>query len=108
MRRITRWQQIGALAVVVLGASARGAGPPDWGTLTPGPYTVGFRSSWRLDPSRAYNRVFHDKSTYSSGKSPRPILINMWYPALPATHLDPMLHRGYLDIRSSEPIYQNC
>ncbi len=82
---------------------ARGAGPPGWGTLTPGPFTVGFKSSWRLDSSRAYNRVFDDKTTYASGKSPRPILINMWYPALPAKNLEPMPHRGYLDIRSSEP-----
>jgi pimeloyl-ACP methyl ester carboxylesterase len=103
MRRITRLQQIGALAFMVLGASARGAGPPGWGTLTPGPFTVGFKSSWRLDPSRAYNRVFGDKTTYASGKSPRPMLINMWYPAEPAKNLEPMPHRGYLDIRSTEP-----
>ena len=103
MRRITHLQQIGALAAMVLGASARGAGPPGWGTLTPGPFTVGFKSSWRLDSSRAYNRVFDDKTTYASGKSPRPILINMWYPAEPAKNLEPMPHRGYLDIRSSEP-----
>jgi hypothetical protein len=103
MRRITHLQQICALAVMVLGASARGAGPPGWGTLTPGPFTVGFKSSWRLDSSRAYNRVFDDKTTYASGKSPRPILINMWYPAEPAKNLEPMPHRGYLDIRSSEP-----
>jgi hypothetical protein len=64
---------------------------------------VGFKSSWRLDSSRAYNRVFDDKTTYASGKSPRPILINMWYPAEPAKNLEPMPHRGYLDIRSSEP-----
>jgi dienelactone hydrolase len=100
---MTRMKQIGVLAVVVLGASARGAGPPGWGTLTPGPFTVGFRSSWRLDPSRAYNRVFDDKTTYASGKSPRPILINMWYPAEPAKNLEPMPHRGYLAIQSSEP-----
>ena len=103
MRRITRLQQIGAMAVVVVGASARGAGPPGWGVLTAGPFTVGFKSSWRLDSSRAYNRVFDDKTTYASGKSPRPILINMWYPAEPANDLKPMPHRGYLDIRSAEP-----
>ncbi len=103
MRRITRLQQIGALAVMVLAASARGAGPPGWATLTPGPFAVGFKSSWRLDPSRAYNRVFDDKTTYASGKAPRPILINMWYPAEPAKNLEPMPHRGYLDIRSADP-----
>ena len=73
------------------------------GNSDPGPFTVGFKSSWRLDPSRVYNRVFDDKTTYASGKSPRPILINMWYPAEPAKNLEPMPHRGYLDIRSSEP-----
>jgi pimeloyl-ACP methyl ester carboxylesterase len=102
MRMITYLQHIGALAVILLGASVRGAGPPGWGTLTPGPFTVGFKSSWRLDSSRVYNRVFDDKTTYSSDKSPRPILINMWYPAKPAKNLEPMPHRGYLDIRSSE------
>ncbi len=103
MRKVTRLQQVGTLVIMVLGASARGAGPPGWGTLNPGPFTVGFKSSWRLDPSRAYDRVFNDKTTYASGKSPRPMLINVWYPAEPAKNLEPMPHRGYLDIRSSEP-----
>ena len=31
------------------------------------------------------------------------MLINTWYPAEPAKNIKPMPHRGYLDIRSSEP-----
>lgn len=46
-----------------------------------GPYSVGFRSLWELDNSRAYRTSFDQGQTYGESKSPRPILINVWYPA---------------------------
>ena len=90
-----------ASLLVVTGRTAAPA-PPPWGKLAPGPYTVGFRSLWQLDYSRVYNTVFDDKTTYASGKAPRPILINIWYPAERSNDLAPMPHRDYLKIQTED------
>src|SRR5882757_7153190 len=92
------------LAGVVPGRAADDAkAPPLWGKLLTGPHAVGFRSTWRADPSRAYNMTFDDKTTYAPGKAPRPILINLWYPALAGTGRGPMAHGDYLSIGSDDP-----
>jgi hypothetical protein len=57
---------------------------------------------WQLDHSRRYNMTFADKSSYAAGKAPRPILVNIWYPAK-APGGKAMRHRDYLEIRSTEP-----
>ena len=77
--------------------------PPLWGKLSPGSYGVGFRTVWQLDYSRRYNTTFADKTTYATGKAPRPILINIWYPAKAAGNGKTMRHRDYLEVRSAEP-----
>lgn len=77
--------------------------PPLWGKLAPGPHGVGFKSLWELDYSRRYNIKFDDGTTYATGKAPRPILINMWYPAKRPENAKPMSHRGYLEIVSADP-----
>ncbi len=47
-----------------------------------GPHPVGFRSSVELDPSRQYVTAFDDGATYGGDrKRPRPLLVNVWYPA---------------------------
>jgi hypothetical protein len=56
--------------------------PPLWGTLCSGAYAVGCNSTLELDWSRAYDAIFEDETAYTSGKAPRPILVNIWYPAL--------------------------
>src|SRR5262249_38182847 len=91
------------LVTLGLTGAAPAESPPLWGKLPPGPYTVGFKSLWQLDYSRRYNMTFDDKTSYAPGKAPRPILINIWYPAKPAGNTKPMTHRGYLDIQSSDP-----
>ena len=54
------------------------------GASSPGSHAVGFRTLWQLDYSRRYNTTFDDKTTYAPGKAPRPILMNVWYPATQA------------------------
>jgi hypothetical protein len=93
------------LVIVVLStAVARGQAPSLWGKLTPGPHQVGFKSLWQLDHARRYNMTFSDGTTYATGKAPRPILINVWYPAKPLADARPMVHGDYLDIASTDPI----
>ena len=94
---------LAGILVIVLPGLARAESPPLWGKLDPGPHPVGFKSLWRLDDSRRYNMTFGDKTTYASGKAPRPILVNIWYPAKAAGNNRTMPHRGYLEIRATEP-----
>ena len=75
-----------------------------WGKLNPGPHHVGFKSVWELDTSRPYNMIFEDKTAYASEKSPRPILINIWYPAKRLNETRPMRHRDYLAIETEDPL----
>lgn len=94
------------VALVVLGPSgpARAQAPPLWGTLPPGPHPVGFKTSWQLDYSRRYNTTFDDTTTYAADKAPRPVLVNLWYPANPGGGARRMPHRDYLAIRSPDPL----
>ena len=95
---------IGLLAqVLITSGQVAASAPPSWGNLEPGPYAVGFRSLWQMDYSRVYNTVFNDKTTYASGKAPRPILINLWYPAERPSKQPPMPHRDYLKIQTEDP-----
>src|SRR5262245_41320014 len=91
------------LFVVESAGLAAAQSPPLWGKLLPGSYKVGFRTVWQLDYSRRYNTTFADKTTYAPGKAPRPILINIWYPANAGGNGQTMRHRDYLDVRSAEP-----
>jgi pimeloyl-ACP methyl ester carboxylesterase len=93
------------VAVLVLGLSglARAQSPPLWDKLPPGPHPVGFKTSWQFDYSRRYNTTFDDKTTYAADKAPRPILINLWYPASKSGEAKRMPHRAYLGIRSHNP-----
>ncbi len=104
MRSIAMKLMIGILASAVMGSGRSAAfAPPFWGKLAPGPHVVGFRSVWELDYSRAYKMVFDDKTVYGSVKSPRPILINIWYPAVRTDSPKPMPHRDYLAIQTTDP-----
>src|SRR5262249_1618029 len=100
MRSIHTPLLMGALASAFCASGGSGQGVPGcWGRRKP----IGFKSVWELDFSRTYNRVFEDKTTYASGKAPRPILINIWYPTKEPDHVRPMLHREYLAIESRDP-----
>jgi hypothetical protein len=89
------------LAVAALPTLAGAQASPLWDKLPPGPYAVGYKSSWQLDNSRRYNITFDDKTRYAPGKAARPILINTWFPADKADDARPMPHRGYLEIQAA-------
>src|SRR5262249_24648069 len=92
-----------ALLTLSLPGLSRAESPRLWGKLPPGAHAVGFKSLWQLDYARRYNMTFDDKTAYAPGKAPRPILINLWYPALKAGDLKTMPHRDYLSIQSPDP-----
>ena len=92
-----------ALLLLMIVQRAEASRPPLLGGLEPGPFAVGFRSTWELDPTRTYNTTFKDKTTYANGKAPRPILINIWYPAERPTGEKLMPHRTYFAIGSDDP-----
>jgi hypothetical protein len=63
---------------------------------------VAFKTSWQFDYSRRYNTTFDDKTTYAADKAPRPILVNLWYPATSPAGAKRMLYREYLKNRSRD------
>lgn len=72
--------------------------------LAPGPFAVGFQSSWAFDEGRAYCTAYDGGKTYGSEKAPRPLLVQLWYPAradgaAPAS----MPHGAYFAIGSPDP-----
>lgn len=91
------------LLLCCLPTAASAQSPPLWGSLQPGKYRVGFQSHWEFDYARTYQMTFADKTTYADGKAPRPILVNIWYPAEPVEEMQPMKHRQYLDITTDDP-----
>jgi pimeloyl-ACP methyl ester carboxylesterase len=103
LRTVRRVALLGLL-VIELPGLANAQTPPLWDKLPPGPYAVGFRTSWQLDYSRRYNMTFDDMTTYAAGKAPRPILMNVWYPADKVGGAKRMPHRDYLKIREADPL----
>jgi pimeloyl-ACP methyl ester carboxylesterase len=92
------------LVVIVSPGLADARSPPLWDKLPPGPHAVGYKTSWQLDYSRRYNMSFDNKTAYAPGKAPRPILVNLWYPAKKVGDPTRMPHRDYLNIRSDDPL----
>jgi hypothetical protein len=66
--------------------------------LDPGAYAVGFRSHWELDEGRAYRTAFDEGATYGAPRAPRPVLVNLWYPARATIGARPMSHGDYFEI----------
>ncbi|HBS28387.1 MAG TPA: hypothetical protein DEB06_02805 [Phycisphaerales bacterium] len=71
--------------------------------IAPGPRPVGFASRWLLDRSRTYRCEIDGVRLYGDTKSPRPVLVNMWYPAEARPSATPMQHGDYLSIGADEP-----
>lgn len=77
-----------------------------WGKLQSGPHDVGFRTTWQLDYTRTYKLASDASSGSPRAKAPRPILINIWYPARRSEHAEAMAYEEYLSILSSHPQLQ--
>lgn len=101
--RSLRQVALPGLLLIALPGLAHAQSPPLWDKLPPGPYAVGFRTSWQLDHARRYNMTYDDRTTYAPGKAPRPILVNVWYPAVRVGDASRMPHHDYLEIRAADP-----
>jgi pimeloyl-ACP methyl ester carboxylesterase len=84
---------------------------PLWGKLEPGPYAVGYDAYFTYDYSRVYNPVlltdYHSPQTgltFHNDTPPpkrhRPILVNIWYPAVPDSESQFMRHGEYLALET--------
>lgn len=85
------------LAACLVGCAAGGTGAGH----DAGPSGVGFRSFWAFDYARTYRTGFDDGQTYGAVKSPRPVLVNVWYPG--RSDGPRMTHGEYLLIESADP-----
>jgi len=72
-----------------------------WGTLKPGPYAVGFKSSFQFDYARQYDADYVTNPSAPPISKPRPILVDVWYPAKKTAAM-PMKYRDYLDVASAD------
>ena len=67
----------------------------DASPLEAGPHVVGFQSYVLLDGERLYRTAWDDGETYGQAESPRPILVNLWYPANKEGAPAPMVYGEY-------------
>lgn len=107
--RMLRAWLASALLLGVPGACAAPAEAPPLaplgdGMLPAGPWAVGFRSTWELDASRTWRTAFDEGATYGRFESPRPVLVNLWYPAR-TTGAAAMPRSGYLPPRGGAHLH---
>lgn len=81
-------------------ADAPRAVPALWGDVPPGEHAVGFRSTWILDAARDYDTGLSDGGRYvgDAPRAPRPVLVNLWYPAEAEDDAPRMTHGDYFAI----------
>ena len=84
------------MSILMLGSLAPASSFPQWGSLKPGPYQVGFRLINTLDHSRTYwpRTDFDGRPTRTP--TSRPVQIWIWYPARAASNREYMRYRDYI------------
>lgn len=75
---------------------------PLWGGLQPGPYAVGYQSCFQLDYARTYDLHYPNGGQATARKTPRPILVNIWYPATAGPSDEPLRQGDYLQIATQD------
>ena len=84
------------ISILMLGSVAPASSFPQWGSLRPGPYQVGFRLINTLDHSRTYWPKTDFDGRPTTTPSSRPVQIWMWYPARAASNVGYMPYRDYI------------
>ncbi len=70
--------------------------PAQWGSLTPGPYAVGFETVEKYDFSRVYRSKVDYDGDPRDGERARPVQICVWYPATASENATPMVYGEYV------------
>lgn len=94
---------LAALVLVPVALAQSEAPAPPEALLAPGPFWVGFQSTWALDEGRSYRTAYDEGKTYGAEKAPRPLLVLLWYPAEAAGGgTEPMPHGRYFSVSSAD------
>jgi pimeloyl-ACP methyl ester carboxylesterase len=67
-----------------------------------GPFAVGFRTSWVLDAGRRYRTAYDEGTTYGAETAARPLLVNLWYPAVKDPDAPQRRHGDYFQLDVSD------
>jgi hypothetical protein len=70
---------------------------PQWGRLEPGPYAVGYTVMQKIDHSRTFGPRTDLPNRITLDDHPRPIQINVWYPAVKNDSIERMKYEGYVE-----------
>src|ERR1700681_380517 len=55
---------------------------PFWGSLSAGPYAVGFKTIYQFDHTRTWRTTREYEKPFAPDLNGRPIRISVWYPAI--------------------------
>src|SRR5262245_51368756 len=91
------------MSILMLGSLAPASPFPQWGSLKPGPYQVGFRLINTFDNSRTYWPRTDFFGSPTGSPSSRPVQIWIWYPARAALNAGHMAYRDYIDLGAGAP-----
>jgi|GEM_PF-699202 len=92
------WLGLAACAAVPATPAVAVASPPLWGALRAGPHAIGFRQIVAFDTSRVYGRWPEGVGLErAASKTARPVLIDVWYPAVASPAAPRMPYGAYLD-----------
>src|ERR1700741_305860 len=70
--------------------------------LKKGQYDVGYKTMIELDNSRSYD-LNYPNTRSSLNHDPRPVLVNVWYPAGITSKDRPMLYGDYIKVQTQDP-----
>lgn len=74
--------------------------------LEKGKYDIGYKTMIDYDYSRTYN-LSYPADTVSQKHDPRPIITNIWYPAMKAAKDKPMLYGDYIKVQTQDLTLKN-
>ncbi len=68
-----------------------------WGGLDPGPYAIGYKVIQRVDHSRTFGVRIDQPNKVNLDDHPRPLQVNIWYPALKTDSTEQMGYEEYIE-----------
>src|ERR1700680_3380624 len=69
---------------------------PLWGSLSAGPYAVGFRTLYQFDRTRTWRTTRGYEKSFAPDLNGRPIRVSVWYPAIRDAQSRQILFEDYV------------